>query len=962
MAFDFGNSNNNQIEAIKTTEGPLLIIAGPGTGKTYTLVKRIVYLITEKDIKPEEIFIATFTDKAARELVTRITNELLALNIPVNLNEMYVGTFHSICLRILSDHLEYTRIKKNYRMLDQFDQIYLIFQNIARFKVLDGFDTLDLPQGSWKQAGQLASYINNFIEELVDTSEMKKDSDLRVAAIARCVDEYNTILFEENIIDFSSIQTECYSLLNNNPDILSKLQESIKYIMVDEYQDTNYIQEQLVFLLAGKKNNICVVGDDDQGLYRFRGATIRNILQFKENFSSGKCKQINLTENYRSEEKIIDFYNDWMSSTSGRGFSFDWGEFRFPKKIIGKKNGINRGKTVVKCSASHCYEAWHEEVLSFITYLKQNNILSDYNQIAYLCKSVKNDKVVGLINFLEENGINVYSPRSDIFFKRYEIRALLGCLIKCFPTYDRKLNRFDFEIIYEKLFNYYGYECLSVADEVIKSNNLLKEWIEEKRKYHKNMTENTDYAFTGLMYQLLEFEPFRSYVDVSMGSGVIDERPARNLSIFSGILAKYEYLQNIDVFSSDRIDNVVEYFFNMYLRVLFDGGIEEYEDDSEYAPKGCVSFMTIHQSKGLEFPVVLVGSINQRPDDRKDELVELVSTKYFHRKPFEERDKIKYFDFWRLYYTAFSRAQNLLVLTCNEVGGSWAAPSKYFEKLYHETEDWKQVDIDGIKLDSIKPVNIKDTYSFTSHIALYENCSLQYKFFKELGFTQVRIGATLFGTLVHETIEDVHRAAMRNEEYLITPENVRVWLDTNYYTLSKSEHSFLGKAQIDAAYNQVLRYIDRATSGSGLVWSHIQEAEAEVSLVKENYILKGKIDLIRGDGDTVEIVDFKSEKKPDESTSKESLERYRRQLEVYAYLVEKRNGKKVSKMHLYYTGEDEQSPMISFDKSDASIDKTIAEFDRVVDKIQTKQFSTKAEDRKSCLNCDMRYHCGEVTH
>lgn len=137
-----------------------------------------------------------------------------------------------------------------------------------------------------------------------------------------------------------------------------------------------------------------------------------------------------------------------------------------------------------------------------------------------------------------------------------------------------------------------------------------------------------------------------------------------------------------------------------------------------------------------------------------------------------------------------------------------------------------------------------------------KNCALQYKFFKELGFTQVRVGATLFGTLVHETIEDVHGAAMRKEENTIMPENVRDWFDANYTTLSKSEHSYLGQAQIEAAYNQVMRYVERTKKD----WSIIQDAEVEVSLVKTDYILMGKVDLIRGEGNTVEIVDFKSEK------------------------------------------------------------------------------------------------------
>ena len=124
--FDFGNANEKQREAIQTTEGPLLLIAGPGTGKTFTLVQRAVYLILEKKVSPSEILIATFTEKAAKELVTRITDELAKRNISVNLNEMYVGTFHSICLRILKENLEHTRIKKNFRVIDQFDQQYTV--------------------------------------------------------------------------------------------------------------------------------------------------------------------------------------------------------------------------------------------------------------------------------------------------------------------------------------------------------------------------------------------------------------------------------------------------------------------------------------------------------------------------------------------------------------------------------------------------------------------------------------------------------------------------------------------------------------------------------------------------------------------------------------------------------------------------------------------------------------------
>ena len=468
MAFDFGNANEAQRSAISTTDGPLLIIAGPGTGKTYTLVKRIVYLITEKDVLPEEIMIATFTEKAAKELITRITNELYAIGVSVNLNEMYIGTFHSICLRILKDHLEYTRIKKNYRMLDNFDQQYMVFQKINRFRNLPYFDVIfDKKQGAWRQAGEIVKYVNNLAEELVDIDKMQEDSDEHIVAVANIMKQYNILMEDENLIDFSSIQTEAYKLLIEEPSILEEIQQKIKYVMVDEYQDTNYIQELLVFLIAGKNRNICVVGDDDQGLYRFRGATIRNILEFPGHFAEGECKQVKLVTNYRSERQIIDFYNKWMSTTDGRAYDFMWKNFRFEKKIVPPEGKKDAKVGVIKCSGKDLLDDWYEQVYSFITQLKSSGVLTDYNQIAVLCKSVKGDKIIGMVEYLEEHGIKVYSPRSEMFFERKEIKQVIGCMILCFPEYVRKLQQRDFSYDFENLYNYYDTQCIAAARELI---------------------------------------------------------------------------------------------------------------------------------------------------------------------------------------------------------------------------------------------------------------------------------------------------------------------------------------------------------------------------------------------------------------------------------------------------------------------------------------------------------------
>ena len=401
MAFDFGNANEAQKSAISTTDGPLLIIAGPGTGKTYTLVKRIVYLITEKNVLPEEIMIATFTEKAAKELITRITNELYSIGVSVNLNEMYIGTFHSICLRILKDHLEYTRIKKNYRMLDNCDQQYMVFQRINRFRSLPHFEAIfEKKQGAWRQACEIVKYVNNLAEELVDVEDMMQDSNEQIVAVANIMEQYNILMEDENLIDFSSIQTEAYKLLIEQPEILEDIQKKIKYVIVDEYQDTNYIQELLVFLIAGKNKNICVVGDDDQGLYRFRGATIRNILEFPGHFEEGECKQVKLVTNYRSEKQIVDFYNNWMSTTDGRAYDFHWKNFRFDKKIVPSEGKQEDKVSVIKCSGQELVDDWYEQVYTFIKQLENSGVLTDYNQIAVLCKSVKGDYITVMFEYL----------------------------------------------------------------------------------------------------------------------------------------------------------------------------------------------------------------------------------------------------------------------------------------------------------------------------------------------------------------------------------------------------------------------------------------------------------------------------------------------------------------------------------------------------------------------------------
>jgi len=949
-------ANPQQLEAILATDGPVLIIAGPGSGKTFTLVERIVYLITHKGVAPESLLVVTFTDKAARELTTRISNRLAELGIQFNLNEMYLGTFHSICLRLLEDYREFTRLKRSFTLFDQFDQQYFLYQHIKDFRELPDAELVmgDDQTGRWAQSENLLKWLNKVGEEALDATSLAAAPEPEIGALANCFAKYQELLHEHNSLDFSGIQYEALQLLEKRPEVLGQLRDKLTHLMVDEYQDTNTIQERILLLLAGERRNLCVVGDDDQGLYRFRGATIRNILEFPALFDDGQCKQVKLTVNYRSHPDIIRFYNEWM-----REQTWDDGTrvFRFAKQIVPREDDFPDLPTALRLAASDDKDDttnWHAEVLAFLNGLKDSGQLSDWNQVAFLFRSVKNDKVVALARFLETQGVPVFSPRSNMFFEREEIRLVIGALIFLFPQFPKV--RAWAEGVTLPIWDYYDHQCFKpFIDELRKPENKpLLDWARPLAKRHAVLTQNTDYSFSGLFYQLLQFPLFSRFLTEEAVQGVDKGRAARNLGTFSKLLTKFEYLHYVSVLNPEFLEKNLRDLFNQFLRFLQDGGIGEYEDESEYAPKGCVSFLTIHQSKGLEFPVVVCGSLEAVPRKQYGALdVLLEDGGYLSKERFEPLDHIKNFDFWRLFYTAFSRAQNLLVLAAQEKQGRGKSPSKYFERLFYELPSWRDVDLSALTFEAVKQINLKREYSFTSHITVFENCAEQYRFFKELEFAPIRESPMLFGTLVHQTIEDIHKTVLRGEENSISFDAIKGWFSTNYAMLSKKERVYLAPSSQQAALLHVLRYYERENGN----WDRIKEAEVEISLIKEQYILKGSVDLIRGEHDTVEIIDFKSEKKPDMEKDRDRLRQYQHQLEVYAHLVEERTGQKVSRMHLYYTGEDGGNPYVSFTKDDRAIGKTIARFDDIVARIERQDYQIAARPAKLCLSCDMRAYC-----
>ncbi|MBI0578602.1 ATP-dependent helicase [Neobacillus cucumis] len=940
--------NEAQEEAITTIEGPVLISAGPGTGKTATLVNRYANMVTNHGINPENILMATFTEKAAKEIVTRISS----LIPDFDLNDVYIGTFHSICLRIVRDNLAFIpNLKKSFTLMDDFDQKYFIYQNFNYgFGKQPHFNALPFGnRGIWDKSSILADFLNGLAEEQINPSELLMDTDPQIVALGEAKLFYDELLEKNNRLDFATIQATAFELLNNNSEVLAEYQSLFQYMMIDEYQDTNAIQERLIFLLS-KTKNICVVGDDDQSMYRFRGATIRNILEFTSKFPTETCKEITLTTNYRSAPEIIGFYNKWMTDYSEE--FFDWDKFRIEKHIVPSEDKNYKSLTppVLKVYGD-TLEKWAERVRDFLLRLMENGDITNYNQVAFLFRSVSNNNAKFLANYLEENGIPIYSPRSKMFFERAEIKAVIGIMLHLFSDYEEKILEDDAEWFHDMV-KYYE-SCLDISFEIMDEDSDLEEWVSYRMKELSNLKGNTDYAFTRLLYQLFTFDYFKEIIDTDLSSGVADQRAIRNLAILTNIFAKFESIERVEVISSEKKVNTLNKLFRTYFRFLMQGGIEEYQDESEYAPSGCVSFMTIHQSKGMEFPIVITDSLYDIPRKDNTTLLNEVYNQYSDRNNFEPEDEIKYFDFWRRYYVAFSRAEDLLVLTTpiKETGQS-QAPSKSFSTAWNEIADYheKNWSFEEFNFKPVKSSNLKQSYAFTSDISKYERCSIEYKIFRELGFSEIRIGSTLFGSLVHQTIEDVHDAILRNETESIET-NLENWFENNYQGLALSEHSYLAPNSKAAA----MRYVKNYFENSREMWENIRESEVRLSYPMKDFILNGCIDMLKGKGDTVEIVDFKTGDKPTSMTD-EMLQSYEKQLQVYAHLVEEKYGVEVSKMKLYYLSEAD-NPIISFDKDVKKIEEMMVEFADVVHKIEANDYSTRTSDPSHCAECDLRYYC-----
>ncbi|HRI15504.1 MAG TPA: UvrD-helicase domain-containing protein, partial [Verrucomicrobiota bacterium] len=367
----FPDTSDAQRRIIAHVCGPLLVIAGPGSGKTFSLVLRTLNILHRGLAKPRELVVCTFTEKAAFELRDRISAAAHKTTFKDDLSELKVSTIHGLCNQLLAQHRHRTPLGSNYETLDQLTQLLFIFDNFA--EIVGGGENgrfLTRWANKWTAIEGARDYFNKITEELIDSSRLVSSSDPFHRAIGHSYRAYTRTLAEKNRVDFAHLQKYLHDLLLDTT-IASSITRGLKFVMVDEYQDTNYIQEQILLKLTALTRNLCVVGDEDQSLYRFRGATVRNILEFPSRVPGTKTEK--LTTNYRSHRQIVTAYDTWMSSA-------DWSNpggvpFRYDKTIEHNSAANHPNYPSVFCIYGHNERDEAERFAEMVAFLKDNSVI-----------------------------------------------------------------------------------------------------------------------------------------------------------------------------------------------------------------------------------------------------------------------------------------------------------------------------------------------------------------------------------------------------------------------------------------------------------------------------------------------------------------------------------------------------------------------------------------------------------
>lgn len=682
--------NDAQYRAITHIEGPLFLTAGPGSGKTRVLLWRTLNLIVFHNVQPNEIFLATFTEKAALQLKEGLQG-LLSIaskytHKPYDIAEMYVGTLHSLCQKLLSDRRFSEGMTRSRRpvIMDELDQHFFIARSdnwnalleaggFDPSKAVDAYYQINTWFGLSREKGSKTNTVKNCIsffnrmseEDFADKDIKLENADETEKALFKMTIKYRELLKGEHSdkVDFSCLQQRAYQYISQQ--LLSGT--VFQHVIVDEYQDTNTIQKKIYMQLASGNKNICVVGDDDQALYRFRGATVENLVDFEnicEKEIGVKPTRIDLNINYRSRKQIVDTYTSFVEGTNWENPDKPGQYYRIPDKNIVAHSEDNNTSVILESGKK---EDVTKNIVELIRKIKEEGKISDYNQCALLFPSLSTAAEKEFEKAFEDAGIPYYAPRANNILNTEEFLVVFGILAKIFKV---EANPDGARGEGMKNFQKWLQAALVRADEVVNEDKNLEEFIVEKwteiefskRNFRAmaNYCEEKKIPFTNKAYaqttRVLAAVP-------KLDDNVKRVLLSKNLNDFltkknnEGKPMSVGYvLSRVTALDWTLLD-----LFNSYLYTLYRLGETEYEDADDPFPKGCVPFLTVHQSKGLEFPVVVLASC--RHNNRQARFLDVLVRKMFieqNKLPemAEPLDKMDEYDTMRMFYVALSRAIN----------------------------------------------------------------------------------------------------------------------------------------------------------------------------------------------------------------------------------------------------------------------------------------------------------------
>ncbi len=890
--------NPEQKRAVAHSKGPLLVIAGAGTGKTTVIIRRIAHLIATKQAKPGEILALTFTDKAAEEMEIRV-DQL----VPYGYIDVSIATFHAFGDQVLRDYAIDIGLRPDYRVLSLPEQLVFLREHLS-----------DLPLKHYKSLGDptkhleaLLKVISRAQDESISPSEYlkwaKKTRDREQLEVAKIYDKYQKLKAQKGFVDFADQVGLALALFKKKPAALKEFQKRYKYVLVDEFQDTNHAQFELLKLLVGKKGNLMVVGDDDQSIYKFRGAAISNILNFEKTYK--KCKKVVLTRNYRSSQIILD--------TAYRLI-----QFNNPHRLEIRSKINKKLKTAAKFSNRKVEHLHFDRIGSEADWvaqaIKQKFAKGrKYSDFAILVRSNAEAepfeqalKVAGLPYQFSGAGGLYYAPEVQLAISFLKTIGDLADSLALFhlavsPIYQldpldlQKMNTFA------KRRNYTLHQIFSdlekgrpeyqVLSDIKKKSKATIRRIMADIKFYLELAKEKS---TGeVLYVFLNRSGYlKRLVD---NESLENEQKIRNIACFFARVQEFKQLA--------KVDQVSEFIRN--LELLRESG-ENPESSVVDQDTDAVHILTVHKAKGLEFKVVfMVSLVAERFPirGRKDPITlpaELVKEQLAEGDLSLQEER-------RLFYVGMTRAKEELFLTSAfDYGGK---RQRKVSRFVLEALGLPKVDIpltkrppkDQIALfaptDLILPMpkKIKDDeilpLSF-SQIGVYQSCPLKYKYSYVVNLPKLPSHQLIYGQAMHNAVKEYGLAKVRGRNF--AQKDLLKVLSNNW-----SSEGFISRQHEDQRLAVAKQALKRFYKQEQKSKRKIKFVEESFSLPKDKVIIKGRWDRVDEDKQGVVMIDYKTSEVVDQDKADKNA-RDNLQLSIYALVWAEKFKELPKATELYY--------------------------------------------------------------